>query len=151
MKKLIAFILCFVAFTTFGQTLILSNGDSSDSLDIVYTPHIADAFPGISQKAYPEYAKILKGLGKHLSANEFYWENDCKIYTKFHFNTNGEVVIFRYNLLGFSLSEKKETEFNRLLKSYFAENKFDLEKPSTIPFSMGGCNSFLATKKRIRN
>jgi hypothetical protein len=151
MKKLLTLLLCFVAFTTFGQTLIFNNDDSSNSLDIVYTTHIADTFTGLTQKAYPEYAKILKGLGKHLSNNEFYWENDCKIYNKFHFNTNGEVVIFRYNLLGFSLSEEKEQEFNRLLKSYFAGNKFDLEKPSAIPFSMGGCNSFLATKKRIRN
>ena len=151
MKKIVFLITLCSVFHSYGQTIIYNSTSKMDSLDAIYTPLVTDTFPGLNQQAVPEYSKLLKGLGKHLSSNDFYWENDCKIYTKFHSNTNGEIDLFIYRFLGFSLSEEKENEFNRLLKSYFVENKFDVEKSVAVSFSMGGCNSFKATKKETKN
>ena len=147
MKKLVFLIALCSVFHSYGQTTIYNSTSKMDSLDNIYQALATDTFPGLTQKCYPEYSKLVKGLGTHLSANDFYWENDCKIYTKFHSNTEGEIDLFMYRLLGFSLSEEKEERFNQLLTSYFSENIFDLEKSASVPFSMGGCNSFRAPKK----
>ncbi len=147
MKKLVFLIAVCSVFHSYGQTIIYNSTSKMDSLDNIYQALVTDTFPGLTQKVVPEYSKLLKGLGKHLSNNNFYWDNDCKIYTKFHSNTEGKIDVFMYRFLGFSLSEEKEQEFNHLLKSYFSENEFDLEKPTSVPFSMGGCNSFRAPKK----
>jgi hypothetical protein len=147
MKRLLIFLFCFSLFSSYGQTVIYNSTSKMDSLDNIYQALVTDTFPGLTQKCHPEYSKLLKGLGKHLSANDFYWENDCKIYTKFHSNTDGEIDLFMFRFLGFSLSEEKEEKFNQLLTSYFTDNIFELAESASVPFSMGGCNSFKATKK----
>lgn len=148
--SLLLIVLCS-AFLSYGQTTIYNDISKMDSLDVIYTPLTTDTFPGLNQKCYSEYAKLLKGLGKHLTSNDFYWENDCKIYTKFLSNNEGEIIVFMYHFLGFSLPEEKEEKFNQLITYYFAENKFNLEEAASVPFSMGGCNTFTATKPETKN
>ena len=118
-----------------------------DSLDNLYQILITDTFPGLTQKVIPEYSKLLKGLGKHLSAHEFYWEKDCQIYIRFYSNTKGNVDIFMYQFIRFSIAPEAEEKFKYLVQTYFLENKFNLEQTASTSFSLGGCNSFRAPKE----
>jgi hypothetical protein len=147
MKKLLTFLFCFSLFSSYGQTVIYNSTSKMDSLDNIYQALVTDTFPGLTQKVVPEYSKLLKGLRKHLSTNDFYWESDYEIYARFFANAEGNVEIFLCRFLGSSISDAKEKEFNGLLKSYFSENKFDLDGTVSMPFSVGGCTSFKATKK----
>jgi len=136
-KKLFFFIVCLSTIHSYGQITIYNNLNKLDSLTLTYQVLTTDNFPGTDQEYYPEYSKILKGIGKHLSENDFYWEEERKIYCHFYFSTKGEADVFIYKLLRFYLSPEKEARFNILLSSYFAKHNIILEKESSTAFSMG--------------
>ena len=153
MKKIVFLITLCSVFHSYGQVKIINNPnpEKMDSLDNLYQTLITDTFPGINQRVVPEYSRVLEKLEEHLTANDFYWDNNYKIYARFYADRKGNIETFLYQFSEESISDSREKELNRLLKSYFLENKFDLEKAVAIPFSVEGCTSFKATKAETKN
>lgn len=153
MKKLFIFLFCFSLFSAYGQVKIIDNPnpEKMDSLDNLYQTLITDTFPGLTQKVVPEYSRVLQELRDYLTTNDFYWDKNYKIYARFYADTKGDIETFLYQFSEDSISDSKEKELNRLLKKYFAENKFDLEGEVSLAFSVGGCTSFRETKPETKN
>lgn len=72
------------------------------------------------------YQKLLQDLGKHLKANDFFWDKPTKGFNRIYFNKDGKIDYFLYNFRADQLTIEQEKKFGELLNKFIIDYQFPL-------------------------
>lgn len=77
------------------------------------------------------YTTLLNDLQKHLTANNFKWENPTRCFNRIYFRPNGKIDYFLYNFIVKAndpnpISTEKRMQFEKLLATFVKKYQFKL-------------------------
>lgn len=110
------------------------NGISQVDIDAQYAgaihhdPSLAVFKTEAEQKALIEaYTKIYQDLSAFLTAHNFEWDKEIKIFNRVYFKENGTIDYLVYKSIGDeNLTEEQDVEFQRLLNLFVAEYQIEI-------------------------